>query len=68
MSLVREARSVCETSRQAHSARSSFRLSCVPKTRGLTSNSEVSSRGNRRISAYVRVVVLGVVKRTVFWA
>ena len=30
------------------------------KNRGLTNDSEVSSPSNRRISAYVRVVVLGV--------
>jgi len=28
----------------------------------------VSSPSNRRISAHVRVVVLGVLKRAVFWA
>jgi len=32
----------------------------------MTYESEVSSRGNRRISAYVRVVVLGLLKHTVF--
>ena len=36
-----------------------FRPSCVQKTR-LTNDSEVSSPSNRHISAYVRVVVLGV--------
>ena len=50
-------------------ARTPFRPSCVPKKPwGLTNDSEVSSRGNRRISAHVRVVVLGVLRRTVFWA
>jgi len=34
----------------------------------LTNDSAVSSHGNRRISAYVRVVVLGVLRHTVFWA
>ena len=45
----------------------SFRPSCVQKP-GLTNDSEVSSPSNRRISAYVRVVVLGVLTRAVFWA
>ena len=36
-----------------------FRPSCVQKTR-LTNDSEVSSPSTRRVSAYVRVVVLGV--------
>ena len=44
-----------------------FRPSCVQKTR-LTNESEMSSPSNRRISAYVRVVVLGVLRRAVFWA
>jgi len=42
-----------------------FRPSCVQKTR-LTNESEVSSPSNRRIIAYVRVVVLGVLRRAVF--
>ena len=42
---------------------------CVPKPPGgLTNESEVSSHGSRRSSAYVGVVVLGVLRRTVFWA
>jgi len=45
----------------------SLRPSCVQKTR-LTNESEVSSPSNRLISAYVRVVVLGVLRRAVFWA
>ena len=49
-------------------ARTPFRPCCVQKPRGRTNDSEVSSRGNRRISAYVRVVVLGILRRTVFWA
>ena len=44
-----------------------LRPSCVQKTR-LTNDSEVSSPSIRRISAYVRVVVLGVLRRAVFWA
>ena len=44
-----------------------FRPSCVQTTR-LTNESEVSFPSNRRISAYVRVVVLGVLRRAVFWA
>jgi len=44
-----------------------FRPSCVQKAR-LTNDSEVSSPSNRRISAHVRVVVLGVLRRAVFWA
>jgi len=44
-----------------------FRPSCVQKTR-LTNEGEVSSPSNRRISAHVRVVVLGVLRRAVFWA
>jgi len=44
-----------------------FRPSCVQKTR-LTNDSEVSLPSNRRISAHVRVVVLGVLRRAVFWA
>ena len=39
-----------------------FRPSCVQKTR-LTNESEVSDPSNRRISAHVRVVVLGVLRR-----
>ena len=34
---------------------------------GWTKDSEVSSHCNRRISAFVLVVVLGVLKRAVFW-
>ena len=34
----------------------------------VTNESEASSLGSRRISAYVRVVVLGVLRRAVFWA
>ena len=43
-----------------------LRPSCVQKTR-LTNESEVISPSNRR-QCYVRVVVLGVLRRAVFWA
>ena len=43
------------------------RPSCVHKP-SLANESEVSSPSNRRGSAYVRVVVLGVPRRAVFWA
>jgi len=41
---------------------------CKNPGRGLTNESEVSSRGNRRISAHVRVVLLGALRYTVLWA
>jgi len=44
-----------------------FRPSCAQKT-SLTNESEGSFPSNRRISAHVRVVVLGVQRRAVFWA
>jgi len=40
-----------------------FRHSCVQKPPGWTDDSEVSFPSNRRISAYVRVEVLGVLRR-----
>ncbi len=43
-----------------------FRPSCVQKT-SLTNESDVSSPSDRGISAYVRVVVLGVLRRAVCW-
>jgi len=45
----------------------SFGLPACKRPR-LTNESEVSSPSNRRISAHVRVVVLGVLRRTAFWA
>ena len=53
--------------RRAHPVCTFFRPSCVQKT-SLTNESEVSSPSNRRISAYVWVVVLGVLRRAVSWA
>ena len=50
--------SVCETSRQAHLRVLPCGLPACKTPGGLTNGSEVSSRGNRRISAYVRVVVV----------
>jgi len=42
----------------------SFGLPACKRGGVLTNDREVSSHGNRRISAYVRVVVLGVLRRT----
>ena len=53
--------------RKAHPVCTFCRPSCVQRTRS-TNESEVSSPSNTRISAYVRVVVLGVLRRAVFWA
>ena len=55
-------------SRKAHLRVLPFGPPACKNSRGLTSDSEVSSRGNRRISAYVRVVVLGVLRLIVFGA
>jgi hypothetical protein len=55
---------VCQRRQEKHTCAyflSAF-LRANPPPGGLTNESEVSSRGNRRISAYVRVVVLGVLK------
>ena len=60
---------VYERRQEKHTCAYSLLAFLRAKTRGLrTNDSEVSSHGNRLVQCYVRVVVLGVLRRTVFWA